>query len=201
MESVLYFGARDHRALWQVVEEMQREPDCRIVSGHARGVDAVAEFTAHSMGREVDSYPARWKDAAGKQDKKAGHDRNKVMVNACNRAKGFLWPGCKGSLHTEELLRKSGKPFTIIEPNLRDLGTVLFTGVHRSSRQGKPYKGPGAVDVSSRSFSSTWIKFAPSEGLLSSIQEQRSRAYRVEDEEERRAILDDAWKVYVPASN
>ena len=157
MESVLYFGARDHRALWQVVEEMQREPDCRIVSGHARGVDAVAEFTAHSMGREVDSYPARWKDAAGKQDKKAGHDRNKVMVNACNRAKGFLWPGCKGSLHTEELLRKSGKPFTIIEPNLRDLGTVLFTGVHRSSRQGKPHTGPGAVDESSRSSSATWF--------------------------------------------
>lgn len=200
MESVLYFGARDHRALWQAIDHQTAQPTgIRIISGHARGVDAVAELTAHAAGRDVHSYPARWMNPNGQKNIKAGFDRNKVMHDACDRAVGFLWPGCKGSLHTESLLKKSGKPYEMIEPNLRETCVVLYTSVHKSGRQGLPYKGPGAVDVSSRSFSSTWLPFAPSNGLLDTILKARSAAYRIPNEAERVAALNAAWYRYVPA--
>ncbi len=201
MESVLYFGARDHRSLWQVIDHQTAQPTgIRIISGHARGVDAVAEFTAHSAGREVRSHPARWQNEPGKKvNRAAGYDRNKVMHDVCDRAVGFLWPGCKGSLHTESLLKKSGKPYEMIEPNLRETCVLLYTSVHKSSRQGLPYKGPGTVDVSSRSFSSTWVQFAPSPSLLDSILKDRSAASRMSDEAERHEALDEAWQSYVPA--
>jgi len=211
MESILYFGARDHGALWQVHDHLSRfaapgsvyssrafVPYFQIVSGHARGTDIVSELTAHSLGWNVASYPAKWKTAAGKTNPGAGFDRNKVMVDVCARAFGFLWPGCKGSLHTETLLKKSKKPFEMIEPALQDTGCVFYTGVHRSSRQGNPYKGPGAVDISSRSFSTTWVRFAPSLPLLHRIQSEQSKALRMNNREESQAVLDAAWKSYAP---
>lgn len=177
---------------------MEREPpNVRIVSGHAGGADIVSEFTALSQGREVLSIPAKWRDAGGKRVLSAGYKRNPLLVARCDRAVGSLWPDCRGSLHTELLLKKSKKPYEMIAPDLRNPGTVLFTSVHRNSRQAPPYSGPGGTDVSSNA-TSIWQQFAPSAPLLAMIQNARSQAKTLPDEAMARHVMDAAWTEYAP---
>lgn len=78
-----------------------------IISGGARGADAMAKMLAEDTGLPYVEFPAEW----DKLGKKAGFVRNVDMVNACDFAI-VLWDGSsKGTAHTLKLLDDSGKPY------------------------------------------------------------------------------------------
>ncbi|MFX4303025.1 DUF2493 domain-containing protein [Alicyclobacillus tolerans] len=86
------------------------DKDIIIVSGGARGVDAIAEQTARQLGLKTEIYPADWK----KYGKSAGYRRNIQIAEALDRIVAF-WDGkSKGTFHTIEIAKKQGKPVEIV---------------------------------------------------------------------------------------
>ena len=85
-----------------------------LITGYASGVDqeSAGWFDDRFVGT-IRHFPADW-DTHGKG---AGYKRNVTMVNECDRAI-IIWDGeSKGTKHTIDLLRKSGKPFVLVEVN------------------------------------------------------------------------------------
>lgn len=77
-----------------------------VLSGAARGVDALGEKWASERGLPIDSHPAPW----GKYPKLAGHMRNVQMGRQAD-ALVAIWDGSsRGTLHMIEWMRKAGKP-------------------------------------------------------------------------------------------
>jgi hypothetical protein len=152
-------GASKHSALHQVRDFVLALPsDASIVSGHAQGVDIVAEITAAQRGLDVTSFPARWHRADGSVDRGAGIARNADIAQLADEGDAFLWPGCKGTINTIQRLQKLGKPVRVHEPELAEKGLLLHTAAHG-------YAGPGALDITARSTSELGRRFAPSARL------------------------------------
>lgn len=64
------------RILWEKLED--EEYCVIIVSGHAKGADALGEQYAHERGLQLDAHPADWK----KYGRSAGGIRNKEMTES-----------------------------------------------------------------------------------------------------------------------
>lgn len=82
-----------------------------IVSGAARGVDALGEELAEKKGLELSKFPADWS-----KGKKAGHLRNKDMAKYTDIAIVIMINGgSKGSLNMIDQMRKLKKPCLVFE--------------------------------------------------------------------------------------
>jgi hypothetical protein len=81
-----------------------------IVSGMARGADALAVRFAKEHGVKLYEYPANW----DKYGKRAGFLRNEQMGQAANGLLAF-WDGeSRGTKHMIECMEAQGKPLWII---------------------------------------------------------------------------------------
>lgn len=80
-----------------------------IVSGMARGADALGAQFARTVGVKLYEFPADW--SLGKT---AGFERNKAMGDFSDGLLAF-WDGqSKGTLHMISYMRKLGKPVEVI---------------------------------------------------------------------------------------
>lgn len=78
MKRVVICGSRDWDNFPTIEKLLKRIPSDRvIVTGGARGADAIANHLAKKMGFTTEVYKAEW-DRYGKS---AGHRRNEVMAN------------------------------------------------------------------------------------------------------------------------
>jgi len=76
-----------------------------IVSGGARGADALGERFAADYGKELIVFKADW----DKYGKRAGFIRNVDIINECDQCVAF-WDGeSHGTKHDIELCEKQGK--------------------------------------------------------------------------------------------
>ncbi len=89
--------------------DIQKESNIIIVSGGAKGADAIGERYAKDKGFAVEKYPANWR-AYGKG---AGPKRNKQMAEISDLIICF-WDGkSKGTKSMIDYARKYGKPVKI----------------------------------------------------------------------------------------
>ena len=80
------------------------EDDIEIVSGGARGADALGERYAKEKGYSVKRFPAEW----DKYGRKAGHLRNEAMARYADALLAY-WNGeSKGTKSMIELAKASG---------------------------------------------------------------------------------------------
>jgi hypothetical protein len=81
-----------------------------IISGGARGADALAELYAKDMGIEFKVIPAEW----DKYGKSAGFIRNQEIIKECDECVAF-WDGqSRGTAHDIELCKKYNKPCNVV---------------------------------------------------------------------------------------
>lgn len=77
----------------------------RVISGGAKGADAIAERYAAEHGIPITVYPADWK----RYGRGAGMIRNKQIIDDADVVVAF-WDGVsKGTKHSIELARKAKK--------------------------------------------------------------------------------------------
>lgn len=82
-----------------------------VVSGHARGADALGERFARELGLGLEVYPADWQ-ALGKR---AGFVRNSQMVAIADALVAF-WDGAShGTLDTIRKMQAAGKPVAVYD--------------------------------------------------------------------------------------
>lgn len=97
-----------------------------VVSGHAKGVDSMAEYWAQSNNIPLRIFPAEW-DRLGKR---AGHDRNQKMASYAEGLIAF-WNG--SSRGTQDMIK------TALKDNLE--GYIIRTDIpwnKRYDREGRP---------------------------------------------------------------
>lgn len=83
-----------------------------IISGGAKGVDSVAEFSARHYGHPVTVFAAEWE----RWGKSAGYIRNEYIVDAADFVVAF-WDGeSNGTDHTINLAKKRGVPHYVFGP-------------------------------------------------------------------------------------
>ncbi len=113
-------GSRDYEHLHLVRRCVDRLPmDTILVSGGARGVDAVAEERARSRGLpDPLIFRARWN---GPWKRRAGFMRNKAIVEAADVVVAFWDRSSSGTAHTIQLARVFHplKPLFIFGPDGR----------------------------------------------------------------------------------
>lgn len=88
-----------------------------IVSGGAKGADAMAEYYAKQFAIPFTVYPANW----SKFGKGAGMIRNKSIVNDCQMVIAFPSPESKGTRNTIALAEAKGIPVHVLEVLRRGL--------------------------------------------------------------------------------
>lgn len=89
---------------------MKNQTDVEIVSGAARGADALGERYAAERGLAVKQFPADW-DRYGRS---AGYRRNAEMAEYADAAVVF-WDGkSKGSKHMINLAKEKGLPVRVV---------------------------------------------------------------------------------------
>lgn len=85
-----------------------------VVSGGARGVDQTAQWWALQNG-----YPDPiihrpvWRDASGKYNPKAGHERNALIIRDSDLVLAFQHKGSGGTQNSIDKSRAAGKPLLI----------------------------------------------------------------------------------------
>ena len=89
---------------------LKNQTDVEIVSGTARGADALGERYAAERGLAVKQFPADW-DRYGRS---AGYRRNAEMAEYADAAVVF-WDGkSKGSKHMIDLAKEKGLPVRVV---------------------------------------------------------------------------------------
>ena len=89
----------------------QGQEEFMILSGGARGADALGERYAHERGLAIERYPARWQTYG----RAAGIHRNEEMAEACDLVICF-WDGeSRGTKSMIALAQKYNKPTFIKE--------------------------------------------------------------------------------------
>lgn len=108
MSQLAIIGSRDFKNLdlvRKIIRKLQKSTT--ILSGGARGVDAVAAHEALQCGLNLIVFPVpswEWKKSKG-----AGFKRNELIVNSLNEEDGLIafWDGkSKGTLHSVNLVKK-----------------------------------------------------------------------------------------------
>lgn len=94
-----------------VARLLERDPNVVIISGGASGADSLAELLAKRMCRQPPRIiRAKWQRADGTTDRRAGHDRNTLLVRAADEVVA-LWDGTsRGTLDTVRKSLAAGKP-------------------------------------------------------------------------------------------
>ena len=82
-----------------------------IISGGAKGADALAERYARGKQIPITIFHAAWRIFG----RAAGPIRNKQIVGAADHILAFLHPDSKGTKNTIEQAHKEGKQVTIVE--------------------------------------------------------------------------------------
>lgn len=92
-----------------------------IISGGAKGIDKLAEKLASIKGIPFREFPADWLIYG----KAAGPIRNKQMVEYCDRAI-IVWDNIsKGTKSTIDLLKGSGKPYTVYPISIENAADII----------------------------------------------------------------------------
>lgn len=87
--------------------------DVVLVSGHARGADAIAEVMGDGFGFTVERHPADWEH----KHQAAGPIRNTEMVKlGADVCLAFLMPDSKGTKDCMAKARKAGIDVIVITP-------------------------------------------------------------------------------------
>lgn len=112
--SVAIVGSRDfvdYDLFCKVLNDYRKDKKIdRIVSGHCRGADTLAERYAEDNKIPILIFPAEWK----KYDKLAGKIRNKKIVDNATELIAFPSKTGHGTQHTIGLARNKGIKITII---------------------------------------------------------------------------------------
>lgn len=99
-------GSRDYPDLDEVRDFVRSlSKDTVVVTGGARGVDIAAEEEARSQGLRVKIHKAEW----WKYGKGAGHIRNRVIVDDCDKLQAFWDSESPGTKSVITLAKKAGK--------------------------------------------------------------------------------------------
>jgi len=89
---------------------LQNQSEVIIVSGGAKGADALGERYAKEKGYQLESFPAKW----GEYGKRAGMIRNVEMSETSDSLIAF-WDGkSKGTRHMIDTATKGGLPIRVI---------------------------------------------------------------------------------------
>lgn len=168
-----FVGGRTYRALHLVREAVLAAPrgSC-IVSGHARGVDIVAEITALQRGMDLREgittriFPARGRTTT--EFTRAAFARNFTIAQTADEVDAFINEESRGTWDTINKARMLGKVLRVHEePGSPAEHALLFhTAVHPNSRQAKGYRGPSLLDITRGSGGPEGLAFAPSQKLL-----------------------------------
>lgn len=98
-------------ALQRYIEALGAGVEVIIVSGGARGADALGERFAAEHGLTVERFPAEW----ARYGRAAGPKRNAQMAEAADGALIF-WDGTsKGTHNMIECARRAGKPLALVQ--------------------------------------------------------------------------------------
>lgn len=87
------------------------EEGLEIISGMARGADAIGVQIAKDNGLKLHEYPANW-DLYGKS---AGYKRNYEMGNACDVAVIFWDSKSKGTQHMITIMNQLNKKHFVVK--------------------------------------------------------------------------------------
>ena len=116
IKRVVIAGCRDYENYEQAKEfidiclsNVRKENEIIIVSGGARGADAIGERYAKENGFAVEKYPADWE----KYGKSAGPIRNKQMAEISDYVICFWNEKSKGTKSMIDYAKKLNKPVKI----------------------------------------------------------------------------------------
>lgn len=98
-------GSRDFPYPWMVSEYLDRKVFDQLVSGGAKGVDSLARAYSIEHDKPFKEFPADW-DLHGKI---AGFIRNREIVEYATDVVAFHYMASRGTQHTIDLARGSGK--------------------------------------------------------------------------------------------
>ena len=98
------------RVLFTLAEVDYADKEISIVSGMARGADALGTRFAKEHGVTLHEFPANW----NKYGKSAGYRRNEEMGNFADGLLAFWNKSSKGTEHMIEFMRAKGKPVHVI---------------------------------------------------------------------------------------
>lgn len=165
-------GPRSFRALHHVqyLVVASLAANTRVVSGHAAGVDIVAEITAHQRRLTTSIYPVSVpRDASKGEFTKAAMARNTLVANEAREADVFLNAECRGTRDTLHKLQALGKVVRVHEePPPAEHALLFHTAPHPHSKQApRGYRGPSMLDITRGSGGEIGDPFAPSAPLLS----------------------------------
>ncbi len=88
-----------------IINKIPNKENIKILSGGARGADALGERYAKENGFKIEYHPADW----AKYGKSAGPKRNQEMAQACDIAICFWDSHSKGTKSMIDYARKYGK--------------------------------------------------------------------------------------------
>lgn len=135
-----------------------------VVSGHAAGVDIVAEITAHQRGLQTVIFPAR--GASRTEFTKAAFARNTEIAQRSDELDAFVNSESRGTWDTVQKARLFGKVVRVHEEPAEH-ALLFHTAIHPNTRQApRGYRGPSMLDIT-RGSGREGLPFAPSEALLS----------------------------------
>jgi len=98
------------RAIYAIHDTELADKTVSIVSGMARGADALGYMFAHKHGIQVHEFPANW----AKYGKRAGYVRNQEMGDFADGLIAF-WDGkSKGTEHMINYMKKQGKTVFVV---------------------------------------------------------------------------------------
>lgn len=93
------------------LREKRKTNNIIIVSGHARGADALGEKYAQDEGFALEIYPAQWK----KLGKQAGYRRNEQMAEVADALIAFWDGSSKGTKHMIDIMNEKNLLVRVVE--------------------------------------------------------------------------------------
>lgn len=112
MRKIAIVGSRNFDNKDAVAEFMRTLHDVEIVSGGAKGVDAIAEEIAKQMGLKTKIFKP---DFSKGYHVSAYHNRNKQIVDYADEVHIFWHQPTRGSMSALKYAQSSGKPYCIHE--------------------------------------------------------------------------------------
>ena len=93
------------------LREKRKANNIIIVSGHARGADALGDKYAQDEGFALEIYPAQWK----KLGKQAGYRRNEQMAEVADALIAFWDGSSKGTKHMIDIMNEKNLLVRVVE--------------------------------------------------------------------------------------
>ncbi len=113
MKKIIVCGGRDlpvtRQWVQRVAEKLKEIKATLVISGCARGGDAIGEAAAISIGLPIEKHPAQW----DKWGKRAGYLRNVEMLACCDGTLSL--PGGKGTEMMKKITLEAKKPLWVLE--------------------------------------------------------------------------------------